>query len=74
MIYHSLNFLLHLLSPIIVAGMVITVLEVKAIWFNDKNPKSQRIYNTADELKDRIDEEDEKRVIFWHYKSVKQYE
>ena len=68
MIYHSLNFLLHLLSPIIVAGMVITVLEVKAIWFNDKNPKSQRIYNTADELKDRIDEEDEKRAIFWHYK------
>ena len=74
MIYHSLNFLLHLLSPIIVAGMVITVLEVKAIWFNDKNPKSQRIYNTADVLPDAIHEEDEKMAIFWHYKSVKQYE
>ena len=54
--------------------MVITVLEVKAIWFSNKYPKSQRTYNTANELPDSIGEEDEKRAIFWHYKSVKEYE
>ena len=74
MIYHSLNLLVHLLSPVIRAAMVITVLEVKAIWISNKYPKSQRTYNTANELPDSRGEEDEKRAIFWHYKSVKEYE
>ena len=33
-VYESVHFIVHALSPVIVAGMVVTVLVVKAIWFH----------------------------------------
>ena len=69
-IYDVLHYILHTFSPIIVGAMVLTVLEVKAIWFHiEINEKT---------IPDSIDEthtlsEDEMKAITEHYKCVNDY-
>ena len=67
--YESVHLLVHLLSPFIVGGMVVTVLEVKTIWWLD--------IVMEDKKKDNIAEStlgvDEQAAIREYYKCVTEY-
>ena len=71
-VYESVHFIVHTISPIIVAGMVVTVLEVKAIWFHiDMNKETNS--DRKDDIVDSTLSENEKKAIDEHYKGVTEY-
>ena len=70
--YESVHLINHILSPVIVAGMVVTVLEVKAIWFHididdETNPDRE------DDIDNSTLTNKEKTAIKEHYKCVTEY-
>ena len=68
--YESIHFLVHLFSPVIVGGMVVTVLVVKAIWFHiDMEDKTK----TDDDFDESRLTANEKAAIKEHYKRVTEY-
>ena len=69
-IYDFLHYILHTFSPIIVGAMVLTVLEVIAIWFHidmDEKTKPDSIDKTDTLSKDEM------KAITEHYKCVNDY-
>ena len=74
--YHSLTFLAHMVIPIIRIAMVVTVLEVRAIWFYPGvYTETTKIKNKKKEREDKTDtkEIDEMKAITNHYKYVTEY-
>ena len=70
--YEFVHLINHILSPVIVAGMVVTVLEVKAIWFHididdETNPDRE------DDIDNSTLTNKEKTAIKEHYKCVTEY-
>ena len=68
-VYESVHFIVHALSPVIVAGMVVTVLVVKAIWFHiDMKDETKTDDIAASKLT-----ENEEVAIEEYYKRVTEY-
>ena len=70
--YESVHLINHTLSPLIVAGMVVTVLEVKAIWFHidmDDKLEPDRVDDTGNSTLTHK----EKTTVKEHYKCVTEY-
>ena len=85
--YESVHLIVHALSPVIVGGMVYTVLEVKAIWFRNDMKDKKKTDDTAkstptdnqqaDDIPDDFAKStltvNEKAAIKEYYKQVTEY-
>ena len=68
-VYESVHFIVHALSPVIVAGMVVTVLVVKAIWFHiDMKDETK-----TDDIAESTLTVNEQAAIKEYYKWVTEY-